>query len=231
MRVDIDNLLDAFMGNYKTPWKKSRTYGDIYGGRERHRFSDDIVMRAHSLQKPGLNDQLPLLIEDNPSKNFYFPLSIDETIAALKSLPNEDFEGITHVWLRRVPVEEQKRDGKLFGQFISGSGVRLIIMYAWPKSGKINYGTKRPNNPHVNEVTRFGGVMKKEGMNWISSWSENAAQKFFSHILFHEVGHHVDQCFRSIANYKEAEEFAEQYAMEKTSAETYAINHLEMTGD
>ena len=36
----------------KTAWKKSRTFGDIKGGRMRIKLKDNIVKREHSLLKP-----------------------------------------------------------------------------------------------------------------------------------------------------------------------------------
>ena len=30
-----------------TPWKKSRTYGDLHGGRKRRKLRDNILKREH----------------------------------------------------------------------------------------------------------------------------------------------------------------------------------------
>jgi hypothetical protein len=90
------------MHNNPRPWKKSRTFGDIYGGRMRMRLDDNIFRRAHSLKRPGISDELPILVQDNPSRDFFFPISVEEAKAAIEALPNDDHQGITHIWMSSV---------------------------------------------------------------------------------------------------------------------------------
>ena len=78
------------MDRKMTAWKKSRKFGDIYGGRQRVKLADNIFHRAHGLQKPGASEALPILIEDNPSRDFFFPISAQEANEALKVLPKEE---------------------------------------------------------------------------------------------------------------------------------------------
>ncbi|MEL6715193.1 MAG: hypothetical protein AAFP86_15535, partial [Planctomycetota bacterium] len=66
-----------------TAWKKSRTFGDIKGGRMRPRMADSIFQRLHSLQRPGPGAELPLVVVDHPSSAYHYPMSGDETLAAL----------------------------------------------------------------------------------------------------------------------------------------------------
>lgn len=211
-----------------TPWKKSRKYGDVYGGRKRPKFADNIFKRSHSIKRPSSTDTLPIIIEDNPSRDFFFPLSGEEVLETLKSLPKHDYEGITHIWLRR-PKKQDYIDGKLpYAWFSCGSGVRAIVMFAWPNDLKISYGTKKPSNRIINEVSRFGATIEQKGKEWFSQWCVKSVRKFYIHILYHEVGHHVDWYFRrwSRANSKEIEEYAEQYAFAKTTTATYTYNSL-----
>ena len=106
-----------------TAYRKSRKFGDVYGGRVRLRVPGGIFKRAHSLKPPGTHDELPILIEDNPSRKHFFPLSGDETVEALQALKNKYHNGITHVWLRRAS-EHMILTGKLpLAEFICGSGV------------------------------------------------------------------------------------------------------------
>lgn len=218
------------MSRNPTPWKKSRTFGDIYGGRERRKFADNIFARAHSLEQPGPNQGLPVLIEDNPSRDFFFPLSGDEVVEALKSLPKRDYEGITHIWLRRLKKTDFINHAQPLASFSCGSRVRLITLYPWPNSMTLSYGQKKPSNHIINEVSRFGGEIKRRGREWVSEWTLRSLRQFYLQgILFHEVGHHIDQYYRhfSDANTKETEEFADQYALAKTATATYVFNRLE----
>lgn len=218
------------MSHTPTPWKKSRTFGDIYGGRERRKFADNIFARAHSLERPSPNEELPILIEDNPSRDFFFPLSGKEIVEALKSLPKRDYEGITHIWLRRLKKSDFINRSQPLAWFACGSGVRLITLYPWPNSMELSLGQKRPSNRIVNETERYGGVIRKRGREWVSEWSLASLRQFYLQgILFHEVGHHIDLYYRhfSDANIKELEEFADQYALAKTATATYVFNRLE----
>ena len=219
---------------YPTPWKKSRTYGDFYGGRERLKLSDNIFKRAHSLQRPGPDDVLPILMEDNPSRDFFFPLSGAEVLEGLRALPEDDCEGITHVWLKRVKKSDFIDGSQPLAWFICGSGVRLITLFAWPTDLTLHYGAKRPSNRSINEAKRYGATVEKNGKNWVCRWELEAAREFFlKGILYHEVGHHIDWCFRhmSAANGRKAEDFADQYAMAKTVVATHVISKIDEKSD
>jgi hypothetical protein len=212
-----------------TPWKKSRTLGDIYGGREHRKFADKIFERAHSLEPPGPHTNLPILLEDNPSRDFIFPLSGDEVVDTLKALPKRDYAGITHVWLRRLKKQDYLGGSQPYATFSCGSGVRLITLYPFPHDLKYSFGHKRPPNATFNEILRFGGTIDQVGKEWRATWSIDQLRRFYAHILFHEVGHHVDWYRRqwSRANRKELEEAAEQYAFAKTSTARHVINRLD----
>ena len=45
-----------------TAWKKSRTFGDLKGGRVKPKLADKIFARTHSLQRPSPGDGLPIFI-------------------------------------------------------------------------------------------------------------------------------------------------------------------------
>jgi len=216
------------MLNY-TPWKKSKKYGDIYGGRERLKLSDNIFKRAHSIKRPNPTDALPILIEDNPSRDFFFPLKGQEILEALDALPNRDIAGITHVWLRRLKKSDYLNNSHPFAWFSCGSGVRLITLFPWPNDLTIRYGKKRPHNRIINEVERYGAVISKVGSDWVSKWTIPAVKKFYIQgILYHEVAHHIDWYYRhwSAANSKQVEEYADQYAIAKTANATHIYNKL-----
>ena len=73
----------------ETAWRKSRKFGDVFGGRSRPMLSDGIFRRLHSFTTPAVGTPTPLLIEDNPSRDFFFPLDGAEVMDALRRLPPE----------------------------------------------------------------------------------------------------------------------------------------------
>lgn len=217
------------MDRKKTAWKKSRTFGDIYGGRTRRRLSDNIFARAHSLSRPGQNDDLPILIQENPSRECFFPLSANEVKKALKALPKEDYEGITHIWLRRIKKSEYQKGTSVLAEFVCGSGVRAIVLYPWRKDLIQVFGKTKPSQRAINEYHRFcPNELKKVNGQWVLKWTLSSLKQYNIHILYHEVGHHIDWYFRqwSKANHKQVEEFADHYAFQKEAIRNNIYNFL-----
>jgi hypothetical protein len=177
-------------------------------------MTDNIFARAHSLQRPSENQALPILIQDNASRDFRFPVSVQELGLALKNLPQYDSTGITHIWLRRTPIRARKLGAPL-AQFICGSGVRVIIIYPWPKDGRMCLGQDKPHPQTIAPFLRFGASVAREGGQWHVQFSEPDLKRFYiEHLFCHEVGHHVDWYNRnwSKANSRQTEDFADQYA-------------------
>lgn len=199
-----------------TPWKKSRTYGDIYGGRKRRRMADNIFARAHSIQRPNLDQPIPILIQDNASREYAFPVSAQELAKALCGLPISHSDGITHIWLRRLPPH-MKQVGAPLAEFICGSGVRVIVIYPWRTDGKLYVGRSKPSNHDIIPYLRFGASVVSERGLWYVRFAKAELKRFYIEYLFcHEVGHHVDYYNRrwSKANARKVEEFADQYAVQ-----------------
>ena len=133
----------------QTAWKKNRKFSEIHGGRERLRLKDNIFMRAHTLKPPGINDEIPFFIVDNPSRDFYHPLTIDEIKNVLSKFCKEDISSITHIWLRKVKKKEydfiimDKNDESFIG--ICGfnninAEIRLANLGYWIRTGRKGQG-------------------------------------------------------------------------------------------
>ncbi len=209
----------------QTAWKKSRKFGDIKGGRMRRRLTDNIFRRFHTLRSPGPTDELPIRLEDNPSGQYIFPLSARECAEAIRGLPGSD-QSITHIWLKRPGPKDLKR-GMPLAEFICGSGVRLITIYPWRRDLRMCLGRARPTGKQAVAYTRFHGQVFRERGWWYVSFEKSDLRRYFVHVLFHEVGHHVDWYRRrwSKANRRAAEEAADQYAMryDRHGAEVLAM--------
>ena len=86
----------------ETAWKKSRKFGDVKGGRLRPKLADNIFNRQHNFLKLPENEQRPVLMLDNPSRDFFFPVSTDELMSFLNQLPEGLINKLTHIWFRKV---------------------------------------------------------------------------------------------------------------------------------
>ena len=215
------------MERTRTPWKKSRTFGDIYGGRNRQRMTDNIFARLHGLQAPTATEHLPIFLVDNASRDFFFPINEQEICSVLATYVHEDQQGITHIWLRRAKTTEYRHDELPQAEFICGSGVRLITLYPWRCDLIQNFGVKKPSQKTAHIYSKFCSAPTKQVHGeWFLQWEMNELKNYMSYVLLHEIGHHVDWYSRrwSNQNSKKMEEFADQYAFQKLSQKSLVWN-------
>lgn len=200
----------------ETAWKKSRKFGDIKGGRTGLRMADGIFKRYHSLLPPAKGQSLPIFYCDNPSRDFFHPLNVDEIKVALAQLPSAHTAEITHVWLRKVKKRDfGKKDGYQ-ASFICGSGVNLIILNSFPNDLRMKFGKKTPGK----KVRKFFALWENEWVleegYWFLEWTEKGISNYYlDHLLLHEIGHLLDsqfQRFYSKSSGAKKENFANGYA-------------------
>lgn len=132
--------------------------------------------------------------------------------------------------MRRITKGDYECGQIPFAEFICGSGVRLIVLYPWPKDMLLFVGKKRPNKQLLSNYAEWTTDLRKRGENWFLLWASKPLRHFYiQHLLYHEVGHHVDRYQRhwSKANLKKIEDFADQYAIQKTATSIHVFNRLE----
>jgi len=209
-----------------TAWKKSRKFGDVYGGRRRPKLADNIFQRFHELDRPGPDDGLPVLIEDNPSRDYFFPITADEAKTAMRALPGRDTEGLTHIWLRRC---DGASDDLPLATYIRGSGVGLVTVYPWPRRMKM-YWKKRPHSATIREFALCGIEMKRNSKGWFVDPSPAALRKYDVQVLLYKtVGFHNDWYRRrwTKANAQQTAESSEQYVVQKTQTAILVLSRLD----
>lgn len=200
----------------QTGWKHSRKFGDVHGGRARPRLVDNVFNRQHSLQAPGPQDELPICMTDNPSRDFFFPVTAQEAVEALRRLPPGHRNGITHLWLRRVRKKDYDDDHP-FANYICGSGVQLIVLYPWPSDMLLRFpGSRKPTAKMLRNYEPWCTDLVRRDGEWCLRWTRESLRSFYlDDLLLHEVGHHLDFYRRqwTDANSKQQEQFAENYAV------------------
>ncbi len=78
--------------------------------------------RPHPIEPPGDPDELPVVIEDNPSKDMVFPASSQKIVERIRSLPEQHVVGITHLWMHRAKPGEREAGGRCWGSLVRWSG-------------------------------------------------------------------------------------------------------------
>lgn len=200
----------------ETAWKKSRKFGDVKGGRMRPKLADNIFNRQHNLERPDENDETPIFIKDNPSRDFFFPVSVEEIKEFLNKLPKEQTENLTHIWLRKMTKKEYEKEGSVQGCFICGSGINLIVLYPFPRDMKMKFGNKKPLKKIIKWYSNYEPELIEENGNWQLVWTEEKIKRYYLEgLLLHEIGHKVDSVYQRYwsKNYKErGEKFADNFA-------------------
>lgn len=199
----------------ETAWKKSRKFGDVKGGRRFPKVTDNILKRFHSLQAPSPQDELPIFRRDNPLRDFNFPIDENDIRTQPKHLPNENTEGLTHIWLRRIRKKEYESGEALQGMFIRGSGVFLVVINPFPKNLRMVFGNKKPSKKTLKEYSRWTRnlVFDEAAKTWHLQWTEEAIHDYYLNtLLLHEIGHFVDK-YSPKTKSKEQEDFADAYAL------------------
>jgi len=205
------------LNSKQTRWKKSRKFGDVFGGRRYPKIADKVFNRAHSLGRPDPQDPLPIFLVENPSRSMYFPVTVPEINKALLTFPEEQVAGITHVWLRRAKPSDFELREIPFAEYICGSGVHLIVLYPWPRNMLLKFA-KKPTAARLRQFERWQPELIQSRGIWYLKWQPDAVKDFYINDLIpHEIGHHIDFQRRhwSKANSKKREEFAIQFANQR----------------
>lgn len=155
----------------RTAWKKNREFGDIMGGRCRRKLDDNIFARLHSFNRPSEFDELPIIFVDNPSRDYYFPISPSEIKAVLANIPISSI--VTHIWLRK---HNKKHDWIV--DAIKGSGVFLITLYPLLKDHRHYCGKDKPKNKDIRWYSPYAEMIETED-GWYAVFTEDSAKAFY----------------------------------------------------
>ncbi len=203
--------------NHKeTAWKKSRKFGDVKGGRRWPKIVDKVFNRMHSLLPPVQGEKTPLFITENPSRDFYFPIDESDVRKVLEKLPAEHVQELTHFWFRKTTSKDYYSLKTPQGMFLTGSNVRIIMLYPIPKDLKMALGTEKPSQKTLNWYLPFGARLINENNSYFLEWTKEGIRRYYQEsLLLHEIGHLVDSLYTRFwsKSYKnKAENFANEYA-------------------
>ncbi|MBX7223981.1 MAG: hypothetical protein K1Y36_28960 [Blastocatellia bacterium] len=202
------------MNRKMTAWRKNRNLGDISGGRCWVKIEDRVLHRVHSLKPPVAGAELPIVLEDNPSRDFFFPVTGLEVSDCFKQFPKADTDGITHLWLRRRPGRVLQAPDHVLAEYLRGSGVCAIVLYPWARDMLLRFGPTRPSHRVRRAYQPWTTDWFFQNGIWFLHWTEPALKDFYLRVLLgHEIGHHCDPNRWSRANGRKCEQTADQYAL------------------
>ena len=92
----------------------------------RPKLADRIFLRLHSLSPPNPGDPLPIVLRENPSRDYFFPVTPEDTLKAMRKLPSDHTSGITHLWFRRTRKKDGQSGTHPLAEYICGSGVAVF---------------------------------------------------------------------------------------------------------
>lgn len=197
------------------------------GGRTHPKLVDKIFNRKHNLHVPSSNEETPIYKIDNPSRDFYFPVTVDDVKNTLSKLPVDHTEHITHIWFQKIKKAEYLAGQTLQGCFICGSGVYLIILHPFPIDNKMRLGKSKPIKRILNYYCQYSNELEEDKDGWYLQWTAEEIRRYYLEgLLLHEIGHSIDSFYKrfwSKADCNKAEKWADNYAAvwSNTIRETY----------
>ena len=198
-----------------TAWKKNRKFGDVMGGRRRPKLADNIFNRKHNLTAPKENEEKPIFIIDNPSRDFFFPVTMEEVKEILNRLPKEHTDHLTHIWFQRIKKVDYLAGRTFQGSFICGSGVYLIVLNPFPTDLKMRLGRNKPLKKTLNFYKDFTTDLKEDQNGWFLTWTEERIKQYYlENLLLFEIGHSIDSFYKrhwSKATRQKSENRADNY--------------------
>ncbi len=197
------------------------------GGRRHPKLADQIFKSQHNLLAPSAGQETSIFIEDNPSKDFFFPVTAEQVRKTLEKLPKEHSKELTHVWFRKVKRTDYQNGNAVQGSFISGSGVNLIVLHPFPNDLKMRFGDKKPELKQLKFYAPYTTQLGSDENGWFLKWEvERIKDYYLERLLLHEIGHHIDSMYHrfwSKAYKQKAENFADNYAVVWSNSETVNV--------
>lgn len=198
-----------------TAWKKNRKFGDVLGGRLRPKLADNIFNRQHNLAAPSSADETPIFITENPSRDFYFPVSVEEIKLILAKLPKEHTEHLTHIWLQKIKKIDYLNGDTFQGCFICGSKVYLIVLHPFPTDNKMRFGKTKPENKNLNYYKKYTTDLQQDDKGWFLQWTDQTIKDYYlNDLLLYQIGQSIDSFYKrywSVAAKTKRENFANNY--------------------
>lgn len=182
----------------------------------RPKLANSIFNREHNLLPPTDGMESPVYIVDNPSRDFFFPVTVEDLKKFLSKLPPELARYLTHIWLKKRSKKDADKKEAYQGAFICGGDVQLIVLHPFPKDLIMRFGKKKPGKSILKWYSAYPVELLQEDNEWLLKWTKEGIRKYYLEgLLLHEIGHKVDSYYQrywSSSYGIKAEKFADNFA-------------------
>jgi hypothetical protein len=165
-----------FQSTKHTSWKKNRKFGQIFGGRERIKMKDNIYKRLHSFHKPAQFEEKPIVIYDNPSKDFFFPINFEDV---KNSLSKSTFDSFTHIWFKKIKRSDFESNEYRVSDYVFGSGVNLLIIYPFSKKLIIRESISMPSQRRLKHFKKYKAELKNDKKGYYFEFNEESIKNYY----------------------------------------------------
>ena len=192
--------------------RRNKNIGKTQGGRVKDGSASEKPSRIFSrhiwsrLSEEEI-EECYMVIEDNPSRDYFHPVSEDEIRKTLDRMPNKLTKHLRAVVMPRMSVSDKRRGVEARCRY------SCITLNPFPKSLRVFWSKNPPKKRAVQHYEPWNaGWEEGEGEGgWFQVWDLNDLKTYYLfHLLLHELGHINQPWFNSQGR---REEFAEDFAL------------------
>jgi len=190
----------------RSPIRRNKRIGFTQGGRV---WNGKAVEKSSRLftrttwEKLSDHEGEALIIRENPSRDFFHPVTKKDVASLLSRLPYVETTHVKAVVLRRTPKYDLKMgiDARRRYSCAILNAIPRDMRMVWPARPKDS--TTRHYEPWC---TRWG----QDKDAWVLQWGRDELRRYYLyHLLLHEIGH-INEPY--VHARKRREDFAENYA-------------------
>lgn len=194
----------------RNPIRRNKNIGKTQGGRVKDGSASEKLSRIFSRQIWARlsNEEVKdgyIVIEENPSRDFFHPVTEGEIRKTLDRMPNKLTEHLRAVVMPRLTVADKRRGVEAKRRY------SCIILNPFPNSLRLFWSTIPPKKKAVQHYEPWNARWEEDGDGWYQAWDLDDLKTYYLfHLLLHELGHINQPWFNSLMR---REEFAEDFAL------------------
>jgi hypothetical protein len=194
----------------RNPIRRNKNIGKTQGGRVKNGSAAEKASRIFSrhiwtrLSDEEVQDSY-IVIEDNPSRDFFHPVSEAEIRKTLDRMPNKLTKHLRAVVMPRMTSADKRRGVEARRRY------SCIILNPFPENLRLFWSTSPPKKAALQHYEPWDARWEEEETGWFQVWELDDLKTYYLfHLLFHELGHINQPWFNSL---NRREEFAEDFAL------------------